>query len=227
MTTTRPTRAVACRGCSTPRAPHPSRPSSNARTATIASSGTVTDAPIDVGGGQASSRILRARISSVSDEPVRVLFVCLGNICRSPTAEAVMRHHVSATRSGWMRSRSTARARVGGMPGIRPTSGPRPRRPGGESRWKAPLARCTWAIWSTSISSSPWTSRTSPTSRIWAIRPSSEPSCTCSESSTPTRGEDLDVPDPYYGGPSGFADVFDLVDASCRGLLEQLRDMSP
>src|SRR5581483_8892419 len=27
--------------------------------------------------------------------PVRVCFVCLGNICRSPTAEAVMRHLVS------------------------------------------------------------------------------------------------------------------------------------
>ncbi len=29
-----------------------------------------------------------------------------------------------------------------------------------------------------------------------------------------------DVPDPYYGGPSGFADVFDLCDASCRELLQ-------
>ena len=29
-------------------------------------------------------------------EPVRVLFVCLGNICRSPTAEAVMAARVEA-----------------------------------------------------------------------------------------------------------------------------------
>jgi protein-tyrosine phosphatase len=43
----------------------------------------------------------------------------------------------------------------------------------------------------------------------------------------PDAGEDLDVPDPYYGGPSGFADVFDLVDVSCRSLLEQLRDRFP
>ncbi|MEM6782494.1 MAG: low molecular weight protein-tyrosine-phosphatase [Bacteroidota bacterium] len=28
------------------------------------------------------------------DRPVRVLFVCLGNICRSPLAEGVFRHHV-------------------------------------------------------------------------------------------------------------------------------------
>lgn len=28
--------------------------------------------------------------------PIRVLFVCMGNICRSPTAEGVFRHHVAA-----------------------------------------------------------------------------------------------------------------------------------
>ena len=33
----------------------------------------------------------------------------------------------------------------------------------------------------------------------------------------------LDVPDPYYGGPDGFEDVLDLVEAACRGLLAELR----
>jgi protein-tyrosine phosphatase len=36
-------------------------------------------------------------------------------------------------------------------------------------------------------------------------------------------GSDLDVPDPYYGGESGFADVFELVQAACEGLIEQIR----
>jgi protein-tyrosine phosphatase len=31
-----------------------------------------------------------------------------------------------------------------------------------------------------------------------------------------------DVPDPYYGGPSGFDDVHDIVDRSCEALLEHL-----
>ncbi len=31
---------------------------------------------------------------------------------------------------------------------------------------------------------------------------------------------DLDVPDPYYGGPNGFDEVLDLVEAACRGLLD-------
>lgn len=34
--------------------------------------------------------------------------------------------------------------------------------------------------------------------------------------------DDLSVPDPYYGGPGGFADVFDLVEAACRGLLDHV-----
>ena len=36
------------------------------------------------------------------------------------------------------------------------------------------------------------------------------------------RGE-LEVPDPYYGGERGFEEVLDIVDAGCRGLLEELR----
>jgi protein-tyrosine phosphatase len=34
---------------------------------------------------------------------------------------------------------------------------------------------------------------------------------------------DLDVPDPYYGGDDGFEEVLDLVEAACRGLLEEIR----
>jgi protein-tyrosine phosphatase len=31
-----------------------------------------------------------------------------------------------------------------------------------------------------------------------------------------------DVPDPYYGGPSGFDDVHDIVDRSCEALLDHV-----
>jgi protein-tyrosine phosphatase len=36
-------------------------------------------------------------------------------------------------------------------------------------------------------------------------------------------GEEVDVPDPYYGGDDGFEEVLDLVEASCEGLLAQIR----
>jgi protein-tyrosine phosphatase len=39
----------------------------------------------------------------------------------------------------------------------------------------------------------------------------------------PTADGDLDVPDPYYGGPGGFDKVLDLVQAACTALLQQLQ----
>jgi protein-tyrosine phosphatase len=32
-----------------------------------------------------------------------------------------------------------------------------------------------------------------------------------------------EVPDPYYGGPNGFEEVLDLIEAASRGLLRELR----
>ncbi|HEX6133631.1 MAG TPA: low molecular weight protein-tyrosine-phosphatase [Longimicrobiales bacterium] len=39
----------------------------------------------------------------------------------------------------------------------------------------------------------------------------------------PEAGDDLEVPDPYFGGPDGFADVHDMIERACRGLLEHIR----
>jgi protein-tyrosine phosphatase len=39
----------------------------------------------------------------------------------------------------------------------------------------------------------------------------------------PAASGDLDVPDPYYGGDRGFETVLDMVEAACRGLLDELR----
>lgn len=33
---------------------------------------------------------------------------------------------------------------------------------------------------------------------------------------------DAEVPDPYYGGPRGFEEVFDICERACRGLLAHL-----
>ena len=38
----------------------------------------------------------------------------------------------------------------------------------------------------------------------------------------PTASLEAEVPDPYYGGPDGFAQVFDMVERACRGLLATL-----
>ena len=34
---------------------------------------------------------------------------------------------------------------------------------------------------------------------------------------------DADVPDPYYGGPEGFEQVLDMIEEACRGLLVEIK----
>ncbi len=38
-------------------------------------------------------------------------------------------------------------------------------------------------------------------------------------------GRDLDVPDPYYGGENGFAEVVEIVDRNCVALLEEVQGL--
>lgn len=40
-----------------------------------------------------------------------------------------------------------------------------------------------------------------------------------------TEGNGQDVPDPYFGGNEGFQNVFDILDRSCRGLLKELQQL--
>ena len=39
--------------------------------------------------------------------------------------------------------------------------------------------------------------------------------------------DDLDVPDPYYGGPAGFESMYRMLATSCRNLLESLKPPKP
>ena len=38
----------------------------------------------------------------------------------------------------------------------------------------------------------------------------------------PDQDGDLDVPDPYYGGPDGFDLMFEMIDRTCAAFVEQL-----
>ena len=40
----------------------------------------------------------------------------------------------------------------------------------------------------------------------------------------PDAGDDLDVPDPYYGEPAGFEEVLAMIEAASPGLLTWIRD---
>lgn len=155
---------------------------------------------------------------------VRILFVCLGNICRSPSAEAVMRKLTeregaegsieidSAGTSGWHageapdpRAAQAARGR-----GIRLRGAARRVEPEDFERFDLILAMDRSNLLTLRQLAPDEEART----KVRMLRefdPASEGS------------DDLDVPDPYHGGPEGFDRVLDLLEAACEGLLDRVR----
>ncbi|MGY1711999.1 low molecular weight protein-tyrosine-phosphatase [Geodermatophilus sp. SYSU D00758] len=154
---------------------------------------------------------------------MRVLFVCMGNICRSPTAEGVMRHLLaeegmaddvevdSAGTGGWhagdppdRRAAAAARAR-----GIALDGCARQVVPGDFEHFDLLLAADRENLADLRAIAPPGTAHKARLLR--ELDPTTE------------GAPDLDVPDPYHGGPRGFEDVLDLVEAACRGLLARVR----
>src|SRR5271165_4320141 len=158
--------------------------------------------------------------------PTRLLFVCLGNICRSPTAEGVMRALVSdAGLQGEVEldSAGTGAWHVGSSPdpravaaagerGIVLEGSARQVRPEDFEQFELILAMdranlralCRLAV--------------GTPAEVRLLREFDPASAT---------GVDLEVPDPYYGPAGGFDEVLDLVDAACRGLLARIRAGGP
>lgn len=152
----------------------------------------------------------------------RVLFVCLGNICRSPTAEGVMRHLLDkeglSDRVG-VESAGTGSWHVGSPPDRRARAEGERRgvRIDGAARQVEPEDFATYDLIVAMDASN--------AENLRAIAPSAHAAARVRllRSFDPASPHGPDVPDPYYGGPSGFADVFDQVEAACRGLLAELR----
>jgi protein-tyrosine phosphatase len=154
----------------------------------------------------------------------RILFVCLGNICRSPTAEAVMARLVAdaglAERIE-IESAGTGAWHVGNPPdgrataaaagrGFRMQSLARQVSPEDFERFDLLLAMDRDNL-----------------RNLRRLAPDAEAAGRArllrEFDPASAGGEDLDVPDPYYGGADGFDHVLDLVEAACAGLLDDLR----
>ena len=152
----------------------------------------------------------------------RLCFVCLGNICRSPTAEAVMRHLVkqaglddrieieSAGTGDWHVGEPPDRRsrEVGERRGI-PLSGRAQQfGPSDFARFDHVLAMDGKNLADLQAMAPDEASRR----KVRLLR-------SYDEASPPNS----DVPDPYYGGAAGFDHVFDVCQAACEGLLVEVR----
>jgi protein-tyrosine phosphatase len=153
---------------------------------------------------------------------MKILFVCLGNICRSPTAEIVFRELVAREApelSIEVDSAGTAGYHVGDPPDARTRqaalrrgydmSGRRARivQPEDFSRFDLILAMDRQNL--------DVLNRRAPAEARARIRLFLE---------FAPGADNTDVPDPYYGGANGFEEVLDLVEAAARGLLEHVRN---
>ena len=151
---------------------------------------------------------------------MRIVFVCMGNICRSPTAEGVMRRLVEEQGLDIeIDSAGTGAWHVGEPPDTRATLAARRRgvtlegaarqiRPDDFARFDLLIALDRANL-----------------RELLAIAPDEEAAekVRLLREFDPAADGDLDVPDPYYGGDRGFETVLDMVEAACRGLIDELR----
>lgn len=152
----------------------------------------------------------------------KVLFVCLGNICRSPAAEEIMRklvedagledsfvldsaglidYHEGDPADGRMRAHAARR-------GYRITHLSRPIKYDDFFDFDVIVGMDDRNI-----------------SKLRAMAPGLEEEQKVVRMTDYCRLKVVDhVPDPYYGGASGFENVLDILEDACAGLLDALRE---
>jgi protein-tyrosine phosphatase len=155
---------------------------------------------------------------------VKLLFVCMGNICRSPTAEAVMRALVAEEGLDGrieIDSAGTGAWHVGDPPDPRSTAAARARGivvEGAARQVTAADFEAYDLLLAADGQNAAALRAAAPdddaAARVRLLREFDPAAVAAAE---------LEVPDPYHGGARGFDDVIDMVDAACRGLLERLR----
>lgn len=154
-------------------------------------------------------------------QPFHLLFVCMGNICRSPAAEGVMRALVEAEGLAdhvVIRSAGTGGWHAGNLPDARMRSAARNRGYNLQSRARQvttdDLHEFDLVLVMDRQNQREIRSFDSGGDKTTKIRLFCE---FC------TDHDDEEVPDPYYGGEQGFEHVLDLLEDGCRGVLCHIR----
>ncbi|MDX8413493.1 MAG: low molecular weight protein-tyrosine-phosphatase [Mariprofundales bacterium] len=155
--------------------------------------------------------------------PLRVLFVCLGNICRSPLAEAVAHHEaeqMGISDRFHFASAGTGNWHVGG--GADPRSAATAAQFGldlsghrAQQITAATMIDWDWLIAMDHDNQQQLLAMGAAPQRLWMMR--------SFEGVEPAP----DVPDPYYGGADGFALMHRLLCHNARPLLHKLLEQQP
>ncbi|MCZ6507381.1 MAG: low molecular weight phosphotyrosine protein phosphatase [Acidobacteria bacterium] len=148
----------------------------------------------------------------------RILFVCLGNICRSPAAEALLRHELAERcRDGSVEvdSAGTLSYHQGQPPDerMRQAAAERGYEIAGRSR---PVVAQDFERFDLIVAMD-----RSNLSDLEAMAPAGGAPIRLFSDFLPA-GSPADVPDPFYGGPGGFDTVLDLLEEGCSRLISEL-----
>lgn len=154
--------------------------------------------------------------------PRRILFVCVGNICRSPTAEAVFREQ--ALKAGWggmfsAASAGVTRHHVGEAPDARTRRQAALRGYRMDAMVARQLAAEDFARYDLLLAME---APVLETMRRLQTQSSHLAAETALFLDYLPGHEGRDVPDPYYGGDDGFEAVLDLVEEGSTALLRNL-----
>jgi protein-tyrosine phosphatase len=157
---------------------------------------------------------------------IRLCFVCLGNICRSPTAEGVMKKLVleaGLQDRVFIDSAGTGAYHLGELADPRSRAEALRRGVVLESRARQFVG--------SDYDSFDYLLAADRRNRDDLARLARDPSelrkLHLLRNFDPQAAKDSDIPDPYQGGPQGFMRVFDICEAACNGLLDHLRRAHP
>jgi len=163
----------------------------------------------------------------MATQPIRVLMVCLGNICRSPTAEVVFRNEVSKRQLEHLfdiDSAGTGTWHIGEKPDKRARAAAALR-----ELDLAPLQARTVAADDFHNFDYIFAMDATNLSDLKAIEPANAKASTQLFLTWPDKQEGRDgyreVPDPYYSGEEGFELVLDLVEAASKDILDHIVDV--
>lgn len=152
---------------------------------------------------------------------VRVLMVCLGNICRSPTAEGVLRAALAEQQLDHcveVDSAGTAAWHVGKAPDARSQAHARERGLELSHLRARQVSEADFEHFDYLLAMDQQN-----LADLQALQPAGSKAKLALLLSFANAAPRLEVPDPYYGGAEGFDTVLDLVTAAAQGFIQHLK----